>query len=417
VICLETRQTERLESLGIPIFHEHSSENVGDIDVLVYSSAVKMENPEVRAARQNKIPVIRRAEALAELMRLKRGIAVAGTHGKTTTTSLAASSLVTAGLDPTVVVGGRLDMFESTAKLGQGEWLIAEADESDGSFHRLSPEVVIITNIDDDHLDHYGSTDALEKAFFDFAANIPFYGLAIVCGDDPRLKRAVTNLSKRYVTYGFDRDNDYSIEKSEGLYKVFDGAELIGHFTNSVPGDHNALNALAVIALGQHLGLSFSEAIEGIEGFKGVDRRFQKKGVVRGIDFYDDYGHHPTEVKATLKGFRDHFSNRKVRVIFQPHRYSRTELCWSDFLQSFHDADEVYVTEIYPAGEKPIENITAQRLVAEINHPHVSLFDIESDAQVEKFRKSLLEGDVVLTLGAGNIFRFGEALLEKMAKG
>ncbi|MEO0337512.1 MAG: UDP-N-acetylmuramate--L-alanine ligase, partial [Pseudomonadota bacterium] len=322
------RQTEQLEKLGIPIFSEHNADNVGDSDVLVYSSAVKMDNPEVVAAKKNKIPILRRAEALAELMRLKRGIAIAGTHGKTTTTSLAASSLVNAGLDPTVVVGGRLEMFESTAKLGQGEWLIAEADESDGSFHRLSPEVVIITNIDDDHMDHYGTPEALERAFHDFAGNIPFYGLAIVCGDDARLKSAISDLSRRFVTYGFQQHNDYRIQKSDGdQYAVFQGDQLLGQFQSSVPGDHNALNALAVIALGQHLGLSFEDSVKGIVEFKGVDRRFQKKGHAQGIEFYDDYGHHPTEVRATLKGFRDHFPGRKIRVIFQPHRYSRTELC------------------------------------------------------------------------------------------
>ena len=410
-------QTDRVEKMGIPIFNEHSAENIGDIDVLVVSSAIKMDNPEVVAAREKKVPIIRRAEALAELMRLKRGIAVAGTHGKTTTTSLSASSLVSAGLDPTVVVGGRLDMFESTAKLGQGEWLIAEADESDGSFHRLSPEVVIITNIDNDHLDHYGSEEALEKAFFDFAANIPFYGLAIVCGDDPKLKQISKDLSKRVVTYGFDSDNDYRIAKAETGYKVFQGAELIGHFQSSVPGDHNALNSLAVVALGQHLGLSFEATVEGIEGFEGVDRRFQKKGVVRGTEVYDDYGHHPTEVKATLKGFKDHFPDRRIRVIFQPHRYSRTQLCWDDFLTSFENADELMIADIYPAGDKPIENITTERLVDEINHPAISRFDVENSAEVEAFRESLQAGDIVLTLGAGNIYKFGEDLLEKMVKG
>jgi len=409
-------QTQRLEALDITIFHDHSEENLGDVDVLVYSSAVKKDNPEVQAARKRKIPIIRRAEALSELMRLKRGIAVAGTHGKTTTTSLAASSLISAKLDPTVIVGGRLGLFASTAKWGKGEWLIAEADESDGSFDRLSPEIVILTNVDNDHLDHYGDLATLKQAFFNFASSIPFYGLAIVCGDDSNVRELMRDFPKRYITYGFSENNDYVLAKGEAGYKVTYNSELLGCFQSSIPGDHNALNSLAVIVLGRHLGLSFEECLPGLEDFSGVDRRFQEKGAIKGTAFYDDYGHHPTEVKATLKGFKDHFKGKTIKVIFQPHRFSRTELCWNEFLESFKDADRLFVTDIYPAGETPISGVNSENFVEALSHPAAQYFDVSDEAAVQQFSKQLKPEDVVLTLGAGDIYKFGENLLKKLAK-
>jgi UDP-N-acetylmuramate--alanine ligase len=413
----QNAQTEYLKSVGVEVIVGHSKENIGDVDVVVYSSAIVMTNPEIVEALRRKIPVIRRAEALAEIMRLKRGVAIAGTHGKTTTTSLTACVLIAANMDPTAVVGGRLDLFKSTAKLGNGDWLVAEADESDGSFHRLSPEVVVITNIDTDHLDHYKSFETLKRAFFDFASIIPFYGVAIVCGDDPVIQEVFKSFSKRLITYGFGEHNDYRIQKvSAGRYSISHLGDLVGEFNNRLPGDHNALNATAAIIAGLQTGAGVEHGIQAIESFRGVDRRFQHKGFAKGVDFYDDYGHHPTEVKAVLKGFRDHFGARKIKVLFQPHRYSRTQICWNEFLTSFRDADEVYVAEIYKAGETPIEGITGRKLAEAIDHSHVQFIDLTQTQELEKFKSELLAHDVVVTLGAGDVYKVGEKMLESLAR-
>lgn len=298
-------QTQYLQDMGVQIFRGHRAEHLGDAEVVVYSSAVKEDNPEYVAARQAKIPLIRRAEALAEIMRLKRGLAVAGTHGKTTTTSLVASVFISANMDPTVVVGGRLDLIKSTAVLGQGEWLIAEADESDGSFNRLAPEVVIVTNVDDDHLDHYKDIQTLENAFFDFASRIPFYGALIVWGDDHRTRQVFQNFSKKILYYGTHPDNDFVLSGGQGEYSLTSGDQLLGCFRLSTPGLYNALNATAAIVAGLEAGIPFEQCASGIEAFQGVDRRFEHKGCVNGVDFYDDYGHHPTEIMALLSGFKD----------------------------------------------------------------------------------------------------------------
>lgn len=414
----QNAQTEYLKNMGIEISQGHARENIGDVDVVVYSSAISATNPEIEEARRRKIPIIRRAEALAEIMRLKRGIAIAGTHGKTTTTSLTACVLIEAKLDPTAVVGGRLDLFKSTAKLGKGDWLVAEADESDGSFQRLSPEVVVITNIDTDHLDYYKTFEALKKAFWDFASIIPFYGVAVVCGDDPVINEVFRDFSKRLIKYGFAESNDYILRKvSPGRYSLTHQGDLIGEFTSRLPGDHNALNACAAIIAGLQAGTSVEDGIKAIEGFRGVDRRFQHKGFAKGVDFYDDYGHHPTEVKAVLKGFRDHFGPRRLKVLFQPHRYSRTQLCWDEFLTSFHSADEVYITEVYRAGEASIPGISGQALAAAVDHPHVQFLDLTQADQLDLFKKNLKPSDVVVTLGAGDIYKTGEKMLETLARG
>lgn len=410
-------QTQRLVEMGVTVTVGHTRENIGDVDVVVFSSAIKKDNEELVEARRRKIPIIRRAEALAEIMRLKKGVAIAGTHGKTTTTSLTANVFIEAGFDPTAVVGGRLDLFKSTAKLGKGEWLIAEADESDGSFQRLSPEMVVITNIDSDHLDHYKTFDNLKDAFLDFAMIIPFYGVAVVCGDDPVIREVFEDFNKRLITYGFGENNDYSMQKvSETSYQVKKEGDVLGTFESSVPGDHNALNSLAAIIMGLEAGASVEDVIRGIETFKGVDRRFQFKGKGKGIQIYDDYGHHPTEVQAVLKGFKDSFPESKVRVLFQPHRYSRTQLCWDDFLTSFSNADSLFVTEIYPAGETPIEGISGPSLTEAIDHPQKMFIDLSHKESVQAFKDSLTEGDILLTLGAGDIYKFGEQLLEELAK-
>lgn len=413
----ENAQTMRLKEMGISIFQGHTANNVGDIDVLVYSSAVKMDNPEVVQARSQKIPVIRRAEALAEIMRLKRGIAIAGTHGKTTTTSLTASVFIEGGADPTAIVGGRLDLFKSTAKMGKGEWLIAEADESDGSFQRLSPEIVVVTNIDSDHLDYYGTFEVLQKAFFDFASSIPFYGLAIVCGDDPTVQSIFKNFDKRFVTYGFQSHNNYQIQRQKnGKISLFFENEELGEFLPKLPGDHNALNAAASLACARETGVSMNSAFRAIEQFQGVDRRFQFKGSIGGIDFYDDYGHHPTEVQAVLKGFRDFVGGRPLKVLFQPHRYSRTQLCWEEFMKSFHLVDEVYVTEIYPAGEKPIDGISGERFTHELQECHAEFLGLDGENLTQTLLKKIAPGDVFLTLGAGNVYKMGESLMLELEK-
>lgn len=413
----QNMQTQRLVEMGVTVTVGHTRENIGDVDVVVFSSAIRKDNEELVEARRRKIPIIRRAEALAEIMRLKKGVAIAGTHGKTTTTSLTANVFIEAGLDPTAVVGGRLDLFKSTAKLGKGDWLIAEADESDGSFQRLSPEMVVITNIDSDHLDHYKTFDNLKQAFLDFAMIVPFYGVAVVCGDDPVIREVFEDFNKRLITYGFGENNDYSMQKvSETSYQVKKEGDVLGTFESSVPGDHNALNSLAAMIMGLEAGASVEDVIRGIESFKGVDRRFQFKGKGKGIQIYDDYGHHPTEVQAVLKGFKDSFPQAKVRVLFQPHRYSRTQLCWDDFLTSFSNADSLFVTEIYPAGEKPIEGISGPALTEAIDHPQKMFIDLDHKESVEAFKDSLSEGDILLTLGAGDIYKFGEQLLEELAK-
>lgn len=412
----ENAQTLRLKKMGVEVFRGHAAENIEQADVVVFSSAVKEDNPEYQEARRKRIPLIRRAEALAEIMLLKRGIAIGGTHGKTTTTSLTACAFLAAGVDPTICVGGRLDLIQSTAQLGQGEWLIAEADESDGSFSRLSPEIVVITNVDNDHLDHYGSFERLQEAFFDFALRIPFYGSAVVCGDDPQVRDLFRSFPKKILFYGQDVSNDIVLSKNDRGYVLVSEGKSIGEFTLPMPGIHNALNATAAFVAGMEAGLSFESMKTGIEQFRGVDRRFQHKGFVSGIDFYDDYGHHPTEIQAVLQGFKEKYNERRKVVVFQPHRYSRSEILWGEFCRSFKDADEVFILDIYPAGEKPIENISSERMVSELDHPSVRYIDRKKDLELLGLQEFLKKGDVVVSLGAGDVNKLVESLLERMAK-
>jgi UDP-N-acetylmuramate--alanine ligase len=359
--------------------------------------------------------LIPRAEALAEIMRLKKGVAVAGTHGKTTTTSLVSSLFLNSQLDPTIVVGGRLDIIQSTSKLGSGEWLIAEADESDGSFLKLSPEIAIVTNIDKDHLDYYTHFNALKKSFFDFACRIPFYGSLVACGDDPVVREVFKGFSKKCLYYGFDSSNDYRLEGSRGAYKVFHKENLLGEIQIPLPGRHNALNALAAVIVGLEAGISFDQCQKGLDSFKGVDRRFQHKACFQGIDYYDDYGHHPTEVMAVMQAFKEKFPHRPLKVLFQPHRYSRTKECWAEFTQAFQGADELYLLDIYPAGEDPIEGIDSKNLAEAILETKTTYLNSQDENRLFETLKSLQEkwqeGDIFLSLGAGSVSRIAEVLL------
>jgi UDP-N-acetylmuramate--alanine ligase len=401
---------ERLQSLGMEIHIGHRAENLGAADVVVYSSAVPSNNPEIELARTQKIPIIPRAEVLAEIMRLKRGIAIGGSHGKTTTTSLVASVLIHAKLDPTVVVGGRLDLIKSTSFLGQGTWLVAEADESDGSFLKLSPEIVVVTNIDDDHLDFHGSVKNLEASFLAFMNRVPFYGVAIVCGDDAKIMQQLESFRKRVITYGRADHNDYVLKGDKRIFSVFHKDKNIANFILQVPGAHNGLNALAALIAGIETGLTPEAAARGLDQFQGVDRRLQKLGIADGITLIDDYGHHPTEVRAVIAALRENYPTSRLVVAFQPHRFSRTRQCWDNFKTAFVGADHLCLWDIYPAGEKPIEGITSQKLAGEISGLEASYVGNGDEAYL-KLVSALRPGDICVTLGAGDIGKLGAKLL------
>ena len=410
----ENANTERLKNLGLKIFKGHAAENVGDANVVVYSSAINPANPEIMQARATGTPLIPRAEALAEIMRLRRGIAVAGTHGKTTTTSLISNVFLEAGQSPTIVVGGRFEKIKSTAILGKGEWIIAEADEYDGSFNKLSPEIAIITNIDSDHMDHFKTFENLKKAFVDFANRVPFYGMVIVCGDDPGVRDLFSTFAKRIVFYGFDPKNDYVIEGEKGKYSISKNGEKLGQLNlSNIPGKHNALNATASLIAGMAAGIDFEKCAQGLMNFAGVDRRFHYKGEINNIKVYDDYGHHPTEVRATLQAFREKFDKQRLVVYFQPHRYSRTEHCWQDFKTCFAQADVLLLGDIYPAGEAAIPGITSEKLLQEINRQD-GFLSAKSAEQAKNIAKLLKPNDVFVTLGAGDGWKLGLDVLEHL---
>ena len=401
----ENANTDRLCALGIPCYLGHHADHLADdTDVLVYSSAIAPHNPELRKAIAQGIPNIPRAEILAEIMRLQRGIAVGGTHGKTTTTSMIGNMLIHAQRKPTIVVGGRLDLIKSTALLGEGEWLVAEADESDASFLKLNPEVVVITNIDRDHMDFYETDRKLDQAFYDFALKIPFYGLAIIHGDDLRLKNLMKDFPKPYVSYGFHSDNDYQLRGAAGAREIFYRGEKLCALQPALPGNHNALNALAAFIVGKHLGLSNEEAAEGLRHFQGVGRRLEFKGVEHSLHRYDDYAHHPTELRACLQALREKYPRKKLLGVFQPHRFSRTQLCWDDFLSCFQDLDRVVIADIYAASEAAIPGVNAKDLVSQMSHPDAHY--LNSDSSGLNLPAALYRGfDVLITLGAGNIFK------------
>jgi UDP-N-acetylmuramate--alanine ligase len=415
----ENVNTERLKEMGVKVFRGHAPSNVGQADVVVYSSAIQFGNPEISEARAHQIPLIPRAEALAEIMRLKRGIAVAGTHGKTTTTSMTSAIFLEAKKEPTIVVGGRFELIKATALLGTGEWLIAEADESDGSFNKLSPEIAIITNIDSDHMDHFKTFENLQKAFLDFALKVPFYGKVIVCGDDPIIRQIFENFPKRILFYGFDERNDLVVAGEQGKYSLYRSDRLmgtrhqVGSFELKVPGRHNALNAVAGICAGMAAGIPFATCAQGLQRFEGVDRRFHFKGEKKGIRIYDDYGHHPTEVRAVLQAFREKYPESRLVVFFQPHRYSRTQHCWHDFTTAFFEADQVLLGDIYPAGEAPIPGVTSEKLAQEMRHDHAEYF-LRDERASQKVLSQLKEGDVFITLGAGDGWKLGLDVLEQL---
>ncbi|MBN2333561.1 MAG: UDP-N-acetylmuramate--L-alanine ligase [Deltaproteobacteria bacterium] len=414
----QTPITDRLAELGAEIYLGHSRQHVGDVQVVVRSTAVKNDNPELVEALERAIPVIPRAEMLAELMRLKYGIAVAGTHGKTTTTSMIATMLSGTDLDPTIVIGGRLDSLKSNARLGQGEILVAEADESDGSFMALSPIIAVITNIDREHLDHYqGGLAEIEDTFVAFANKVPFYGLVIVCLDDPRVQEIIPRLSRRLCTYGFSPQADFQaidvrIEGMHSSFTVVSNDQVFGEITIGLPGRHYVQNALAAVAAGFELGLDFALIQRNLEMFAGVQRRMQVLGECRGALVIDDYGHHPTEIKVTLAALRQAFPGRRLLVVFQPHRYTRTQHLFHEFLVAFNEADELLVSDIYPAGESPIAGVSGEHLADEIRHHGHKNVHYRSDHQgiLDYLAEHVQENYVVITFGAGDITRVAHAL-------
>lgn len=405
----ESDTVKRLAELGGEIHIGHDARYVEGADVVVTSTAVKSDNPEVVAAQLAHIAVIPRAEMLAELMRMKYGIAVAGTHGKTTTTSMLAIVLSHAGIDPTAVIGGKLDALGSNAKLGRGKFLVAEADESDGSFMHLSPTIAVVTNIDADHLDYYSGMEEIRQIFVQFINKVPFFGRAILCLDDLQIQDILPQVKKRYLTYGLNSQADCratEIRMSQGRTSFlahFQGQEL-GRIAFRMPGKHNVLNALAVMAVALELGVPFRTIVGGFRNFSGVQRRFQLRDEVAGVMLIDDYGHHPAEIRATLAAAKSGWKKRVVAV-FQPHRYSRTRALFDDFLTAFYQADILVVTPVYPAGEAPIEGVDAQSLATGIReHGH---HDVSYCASLEDAAAYLAEevksGDMVITLGAGNV--------------
>ena len=415
----ESEVTRRLATLGGVIAIGHRAENVAsDVDVVVTSSAVRRaQNPEALAAKGRGIPVIPRAEMLAELMRLKEGVAIAGSHGKTTTTSLIATVVAHAGLDPTAVVGGKLNALGSNAKLGKGKLMVVEADESDGSFLRLSPTIAVITNVDPEHLDYYGTVEALQQAFVDFADRVPFYGLAVLCIDHPVVQHLIPRLTKRHVTYGVSpqadwRADDVQLSPFQARFMVWHRGMQLGEVNLKMVGAHNVLNALACCAVAHELGIPFATTAEALGDFQGVQRRFTVRGESHGITVVDDYGHHPAEIRATLAGARASFPHRRIVCAFQPHRYSRTRDLMGEFATAFNDADAVVLTEIYAAGEDPLPGISGARLheaVQACGHRDASF--VGRAGLAEKLRATVREGDLVLTLGAGDITHAAEELL------
>jgi UDP-N-acetylmuramate--alanine ligase len=417
--------TDRLARLGVTVHVGHAAERVGNADVVVTSTAITADNPEVEAARARGIPVIPRAEMLAELMRLQRGIAVAGAHGKTTTTSMIALVLERAGMDPTAVIGGRLSVFGSNAKLGRGAYIVAEADESDRSFLRLSPSIAVITNLDREHMETYGTFEAVQHAFAEFANKVPFDGLVVACADDRGVRAILPSISRPVVTYG--RDGDADVTASDTVLSPFasvsrvwlrrgEKRETLGELTLAVPGRHNVSNALAAIAVGLELKIPFERIAHALGEFQGAERRFQNLGEVRGVLVVDDYGHHPTEIAAVISAART--LNRRIIAVFQPHRYTRTQQLMNEFGPAFAGADEIVLTDIYSAGERPIPGVTLEALTDAMRRTsgtRVSVVPVLDDL-APHVRSLARSGDVVLTLGAGSIGGIGRKLLQELRR-
>jgi UDP-N-acetylmuramate--alanine ligase len=422
--------TQRLAGLGATIFEGHHAANVPGSEVVVTSSAIAAENPEVAEAHKLHVPVIQRAEMLAELMRLKYGIAIAGMHGKTTTTSMVAAVLAAGGLDPTVVVGGRVDAMGSNARLGKSQYLVAEADESDRSFLKLSPILSVVTNIDREHMDCYRNMRDVKKTFLEFMDRVPFYGMIVACNDDPLLRRLLPEVQRRTVTYGTKRGSDFWIKptateakepnapgdgRPHSRFHVSYRKQDLGEFTLHVPGVHNILNATAALAVGVGLDIPADSIRTALDQFRGVDRRFQLRGQAAGVSVIDDYGHHPTEIKATLAAARQ-CGFRKIHVVFQPHRYTRTRDLLKDFTSAFADADSLFILDIYAASEKPIDGISGEALAAAVSAEsgRAAHYAPSFDEAVESAAAAAQNGDMILTLGAGSVSQLGPMILESL---
>ena len=411
----------RLRSFGARIEIGHRRENLGSAQVVVYSSAVGLDNPECVAAKEKRLPVIPRAEMLAELMRMKHSIAIAGTHGKTTTTSMLATILDVADLDPTAIIGGKLDIFGSNARLGDGEILVAEADESDRSFLKLAPIIAVVTNIEREHMDCYRDLEDILDTYVQFLNKVPFFGFNMVCLDNENVQQILPRLERKVITYGSHtqalyRFTDPEFEGMNTRFAAHRGSQTLGKISLSVPGIHNCLNALAAIGTAVELGIDFATVKKGIQAYKGVQRRTHLRGENKGIMIMDDYGHHPTEIRMTLQAIKNSFPDRRLVVVFQPHRFSRTRDLFDDFVTSFYDASRVYITEIYAASEKPIEGVTGRALSESMReHGHRDVHYVEQKESIPgTVYPELRNGDIVLFLGAGDVWRQGLKILEMM---
>jgi len=412
--------TDRLKRLGGEIFKGHAAGNIEGVDVVVFSSAVDRDNPEIREALQSSIPVIPRAEMLAELMRLKYSIAIAGAHGKTSTTSIVASVLAAGGLDPTVVIGGKLKSIGSNAVLGQGDFIVAEADESDGSFLKFSPTIAVVTNIDKEHLDFYKDLDEIKTVFLSFLDRIPFYGLAVLCLDNEPVQELIPRMKKRYTTYGMSSQADFQIRDVEftahkSRFNVYHRGNKMGMIDLNLPGIHNVYNATASIAVGVELNIAFDQIKKALENVEGVQRRLEIKGEANGITVIDDYGHHPTEIKVTLKAVEENWPNRRKVVVFQPHRYTRTQALFDEFTRAFYRSDILVVMPIYPASEKKIKGVNSRNLCEGIkSHGHKEVIYVSGfKTALSYLSQTLLPGDVLLTLGAGDVWKVGDMFLNQ----
>ena len=414
--------TRHLETAGCKVAYGHRADNLGHADVVVVSSAIKGYNPEVEAARARLIPVIPRAEMLGELMRMKFGIAVAGAHGKTTTTTMIAAVMMAAGMDPTAVIGGRVNSLGlANARWGKSEYLVAEADESDGSFLKLAPTVAVVTNMDAEHLDHYGNVENIKRAFIDYINRVPFYGLAVLCSDNPIVQSILPEVQKRFVTYGTANTAHYRARnvRYEGMrtrFVAWRRAEELGEVTLSMPGAHNVLNALAMLAVTDYLGVPFATTVEAIAQFEGIQRRFTVRGEVGGITIVDDFGHHPAEVRATLAGARAGFAGRRIVAAFQPHRYTRTRDQFEEFALSFGDADVLVLCDVFSAGEEPIAGASSAALAKAVEKSgHRNVKYIARREDVAPYLAQLVDkGDMVITLGAGDIQLTCNELIEQL---
>ncbi|MEN2986388.1 MAG: UDP-N-acetylmuramate--L-alanine ligase [Thermodesulfovibrionaceae bacterium] len=419
----ESETIRRLRNLGINIFIGHKVENLNDAQVVVYSSAISQDNPEILRAKALGIPVIPRAEMLAELCRLKYSILVAGAHGKTTTTSLISEVLAYAGFDPTIVIGGKLKSLGSNAYLGKGDYIVAEADESDGSFLKLTPTIAVVTNIDREHLDYFKNLRRIKKAFLEFVNKVPFYGVSVLCRECRHIRDLLPKLQRRYITYGFDESSNFYAKNIKYIdckvvFEAFLRGKLLGKLEIPILGKHNVLNALAVLAVSKELSISFDQVKEALSNFKGIQRRFEFKGSKRGIKFYDDYGHHPTEIKAVVKTAM-WLNPERLCIIFQPHRYTRTKALLRDFVKIFKETlrqkDILFLMDIYPAGEQPIEGISGDVLYEKMktNGINVKFFD-NRKILIQEVLRDLKEGDIVFTIGAGDVYKIGEEIRDAL---